>query len=43
MAEKKPKVSQASPDSLVSELRSHNDDPEDNGNMGDIEQVRIHI
>lgn len=38
---KKKKLEQASPDSLASELNREDADPEDNGNMGDVEQVRV--
>lgn len=37
---KKKKMEQASPDSLTSELNREDADAEDNGNMGDVEQVR---
>ena len=37
---KKKKLEQASPDSLASELNREDADAEDNGNMGDVEQVR---
>lgn len=40
--EAKKKMEQSSPDSLTSELRggAQNDDADDAGNMGDVEQVR---